>query len=755
MPQVSQRKPLYLATRKLSLMLAGVTLATALPAMAQSGKSMLEETLVTAQHREQNMQDIPVTVTALSADELNEAQIFGAAEIAYKAPGLAYAEFAPGQALLSMRGISSADDGAGMDNSVALFLDGVYIGKGASINFNMFDLERIEVLRGPQGTLFGRNAVGGALNVITTKPTDKLTAKAEVTAGNEGQLRYQGLISGPLGDNIAGKLSFSHREHDGYVENIVLNKDQQDEDVDSLRGQLRFSTDSTEWIVSADYMEDSREDMGRTPIVPGGPADTVELWKAGGGSRDKVLAPADGGSEREAKGISLNGEIEFDSGVFTTITAWRNAQTDWQMASIGVAWNGGAEVIDNIQEEIDTYSQEFRWTSTIDGPFSYVAGLYFFQENTDRREAFELQFGSGAPGGTGPYEVFGNEISEQDNETTSYAIYAQGDYAFSDEWILTLGARFTYDEKETKSTSVNCGITDGGFENFRGCETGRGSLKIIPNTFQVKADDTWDDFSPKVSLQYIPNDDMMFFGTIAKGFKSGGFGGAPGTISQATTPVDAETVWNYEVGMKGDFLDNSLRLNATAFYMDYEDLQIVRFGPTAENPEFGQFITTNLGSADIAGVELEFTWYPTEHLQISGSYAYLDTEVNGLVIETAGGAVDASGSNLRQAPENSGSLTAAYNIPLSSGANIDFRIDYSYVDEQLNDYIQQKTVIEEASLWDARASWTSADNSWNIAVWGKNLTDEEWISHSYVIGPGVIGVYAPPVTYGVTVGWSM
>ena len=489
MQNPSTRRPLYLATRQISLLLAGVTMAAVMPVMAQSG--MLEETLVTAQHREENLQDVPVAVTALSANELNEAQIFGAAEIAFKVPGLAYAEFAPGQAILSMRGVSSADDGAGMDNSVALFLDGVYIGKGASINFNMFDLERLEVLRGPQGTLFGRNAVGGALNVITSKPTDELTAKVEVTGGNEGQLRYQGLVSGPLGDSVAGKLSFSHREHDGYVKNTVLNKDQQDEDVDSLRGQLMFSTDSSQWMLSGDYMEDEREDMGRLPIVAGGPADSVELWKAGGGSRDKVLAPADGGSYREAKGISLTGEIDFESGVLTTISAWRNAETDWQMASIGVGWNGGAEVIDNIQEEIDTYSQEFRWTSTLDGPLNYVAGVYFMQEETDRNEAFELQFGGGAPGGTGQYEIFGNEISRQENETQSYAIYAQGDWEFNEQWTATLGARFTYDDKETESTSVNCGKTEGGYEDFPGCETGRQSLNIIPNTFNATGSDNW------------------------------------------------------------------------------------------------------------------------------------------------------------------------------------------------------------------------------------------------------------------------
>jgi len=740
------------ACRQAALCIAGAGVLVSLPAAAQQAPRGLEEVVVTAQHREQNLQDVPVSVSAIGAQDLNEAQVFGAAEIAYRVPGMAYAEFSPGQAIISMRGISSADDGAGMDNSVVMFLDGVYIGRLANINFEMFDLERIEVLRGPQGTLFGRNAIGGAINVTTSRPTDELSIKAEAAAGNEGHLRYQGLVSGPLTDNLLGKISYSHREHDGYVDNVVLNKDQQDEDTDSVRGQLLWNTDNSSWLVTGDYMEDDREDMGRVPIYPGGDPDTVELWKEIAGEFGKVAAPFDGDSYREAYGVSLQGDIQFDSGTFTTITAARHAETDWNMASIGVPWRNGVEVNDNITEDIDTISQEFRWTSSLDGSINYVAGLYFLNEETDRKEQFWVV----APAGPdGSYINVGNEISRQENETNSYAAYLQGDWDFADRWTLTLGARYTYDEKEITSTSVNCGALQPGFENYPGCEGVGGSLAIIAQTFKVDADDNWDDISPKASLQWRQTDDVMWFATVAKGFKSGGFGGAPGTPEQATTPVDEETAWNYEVGMKGDFIDNTLRFNATAFYMDYEDLQIVRFGPTEANPDFGSFITDNIGDAEIMGVELEFTWYPTDNLRLSGNYAYLDTEVNDLVLNVASGALDVSGSDLRQAPENKGSLTASYDWPLSGGANLNFRVDYTYTDEQINDYANQNTIIDEFQLWDARASWRSANENWEVAIWGKNLGDEEYISHSYVIGPGVIGVWGPPMTYGATVTWSM
>ena len=280
-----RQTPMNLACRAALLVGGAATTAVTFgsaPVFAQGGQ--LEEVIVTSTYREENLQDIGVAVTAISGDELNDAQIFGPTELAFRVPGMAYAEFAPGQAIISMRGGSSADDGPSMDNSVGMFLDGMYVGSIASISQEMFDVERIEVLRGPQGTLFGRNAVGGVINVTTLKPSQETNIRAEVSAGNEGTLRYQGLVSGGLTENLSAKLVYNHREHDGYVDNIVMGIDQQDEDVTSYRGQLRWETDNMDWLLSADYMEDEREDMGRFPVFGnGGP--TVDTWKAWGKRR--------------------------------------------------------------------------------------------------------------------------------------------------------------------------------------------------------------------------------------------------------------------------------------------------------------------------------------------------------------------------------------------------------------------------------------------------------------------------------------
>ncbi|MFK7731965.1 MAG: TonB-dependent receptor [Pseudomonadales bacterium] len=746
-----------LTTRKYAALLTAPVLCSSL---ATAGE--LEEIIVTSQHREQNVQDVPITVTAIGADELKEADIFDAASIALHVPGMSYGEFSAGQALISMRGISSADDGAGLDNSVGLFLDGVYIGRLASINFDMFDLERIEVLKGPQGTLFGRNSIGGAISVVSQKPSDEFTGKIGMTVGNEGILRYQGFVSGPLSDSLAGKFTVSHREHDGYVDNLVLGTQLQDEDQTSLRGQLRFSTESSDWLLSADWMEDDRADMGRTPIESNAPV--VEIAAANGvtGPRQQA-SPADGFSKREASGISLQGDIEFENGTLTSITAFRHAEADWEMQSVGAGLGAIGlpfdEVFDDIIEDIDTFSQELRWTSNMDGNFNYTAGVFFFTEETDRTEQFKITaagtYNGFAVQDVGTQNIIGNEYTRTQNETTSYALYGQGTWDISETLALTFGARYTLDEKDYSATSVDCGGDRTGtpFENFAECQGVGGSLNIVSESFTVTPNDDWDDFSPMVSLQYRPTDGIMLFATASKGFKSGGFAGSQGVEAVAGDPVEPETALNYELGFKGDLFDNTVRLNATAFVTDYEDLQIVRFGPV-DGSAFGTFVTANIGTADIQGVEMDFVWNIGDSFQLSGNYAYLDTEVNGLIIETANGIIDASGSDLRQAPKKSYNIAAKYMVPTSHGT-YDFRIELSHMDRQITDYLDQRTRIDAHDLIDARFAWTSENENLEIALWGKNLAEEDYISHSYVIGPGVIGVWGAPRTYGVTATWSM
>ncbi len=497
----------------LGLLAAGAIVGTASAQDANDENEGLEEVLVTATHRTENLQDIAISVTAISGEDLEKADIFDPTTIAYRVPGMTYGEFAPGQAIISLRGVSSTDDGAGLDNSVAVFLDGVYIGRGAAINFDMFDLDRIEVLRGPQGTLFGRNAIGGAINAVTARPTDFFTAKAGVTFGNEGILRYRGLVSGPFTENLSGKISFTHREHDGWVRNVALGTDVADEDQSSIRGQLKYTTDNSEWLLTADYMDDDRDDMGRTPVVNRAPL--LQILAANGGGDDWETAIArQGFSKRNAGGVSLQGDISFDRGTLTTITAFRNVETDWEMPSLGVPFGAIGpfdEIIDDIVEDIDTVTQEFRWTSTLDGNLQYTAGVYYLSEETERTENWRIT----KPGtyddpdvpwkltDPGSQEMIGNEYSFTGNETTSYAAYAEATWQPVDKWSFTLGGRFTRDEKDYTAISVNCDLVRDNdpsiigtqFENWPECEGLGGSLNIIAEAFEVNPSDRRSDYS--------------------------------------------------------------------------------------------------------------------------------------------------------------------------------------------------------------------------------------------------------------------
>ena len=239
------------------------------------------------------------------------------------------------------------------------------------------------------------------------------------------------------------------------------------------------------------------------------------------------------------------------------------------------------------------------------------------------------------------------------------------------------------------------------------------------------------------------SDTTMVYASWAKGFKSGGFAGSQGVEAVASDPVDQETAYNYEVGLKSDLTD-SLRINATAFYMDYEDLQVVRFGPVPGS-EFGTFVTTNLGSADIQGFELESTLFLTDSFKINGFIAYLDSEGNDLIIN--GG--DQSGKQLVGAPELTYNIRASYNQSMSFG-DISASVTLSHEDEARRDYVDDRIKVDERDLLDARLAWTSTDGSMELALWGKNLTEEDYISHMYVIGPGGIGVWGAPRTFGLT-----
>ena len=517
---------------------------------AEQQSSLLEEITVVAQRRSENLQDVPIAISALSEAAIEKADIHDLTDIATRVPSLTYSPFSPGQNIVSLRGVSSNDDGAGTDNSVAIFVDEVYLGRVSNINPEMFDIERVEVLRGPQGTLYGKNTIGGAINIVSTRPdTERFSARLRANFGNYERTDLAGLLTGPLTENLAGKFSFSYRNRDGWVDNVVLNKKQKDDDVQAYRGQLLYTSENTEIMFTADYNRLDVEDMARIPQtqVVGSLGPIVDQYRALCGDRGPKCStnPSDGFAKRDAWGVSMHVTHDFRIGELKSITAYREHEVDWEMDSVGVS----IPLTDDILDKTDQFTQEVRWSGDTD-TLNYVFGFWYLNEQTNRFEVFDI---------IADKNITGSDRYRQINETDSYAGFGQVDWLLTEGVTLTVGGRYTYEKKEIVNDAV------------------AGDFVVINQTFANTREETWTSFIPKISLTWQPREAMTVYGTIAKGFKSGGFPAAPTTIVD-TEPLAQEEALNYEIGLKSELLDN-VRLNTAFFYTEYEDLQIQRFGP--------------------------------------------------------------------------------------------------------------------------------------------------------------------------------
>ena len=714
-----------------------LALAATLALLPGAAEAMLEEIIVTAQKREQNVQSIPIAVTALGEDTLRNANIVTIDDVAKHTPGFTITNYNPVTTQPFIRGVGSDPADAGSDTSVGVFIDGVYAGRAGGYRVDMFDLQRVEVLRGPQGTLFGRNVAGGALNILSNAPGREFGGDLELTAGDYDLLGARGMVTGPLTSSLAGRLAFSVRQRDGSTKNTVTGRDLHDEDNQSVRGRLLWEpSDSLAINLIADYSEDDLKGPAAKNFK-GDPA--AALGSVGLGllvpflvptSKDpfRIEAEFDGYTEREMGSVTLQADWETGLGTFTSVSGYRYNDFDYLEDVFGLAFDPASGIAplltDTTDEESDQLSQELRLTSVKDN-LAWTVGAYFLQQDVDQVQTF-------APLGV-PVRY------DQSADTTSYAVFAHGTLPISEQWAITAGGRYTYDEKD--------------FDLFtEGVEIGFGLLTPDPANpeagsvpFDASDDDSWSKFTPKVSLEYTPNDDIFAYATWSQGYKSGGYNGVATNFTAATTPFDEETVNNYELGLKTDFLDDRMRLNIAAFYMDYEDLQV--FVSSFESTV--GLLVDNAGEADVYGLEAEFFFSPNDRLDLTASYAYLDAEIGNNEIDTV-----KEGNNLTRAPEHSASAAVQYRWPLGDFGNLLLRADYAWQDKiyfQPENY--ELSAQDSYGLLHLRAA-LQAGSGWEMAVWVKNATDEEyWVwafDSSFGSDLGASAVQGEPRMWGVS-----
>lgn len=738
----------------------------------------LEEVVVTAQKREVGLQDSPISIAAFSGETLKENSIGDATDLARGVAGLSFTQSGPIDMQLNIRGITNTRvDAPTADMSIGMFADDVYVGRTGLLSPNFYDLERVEVIRGPQGVLLGKNVVGGAISIFSKKPDfDGTSAEITLGAGNYGLKTADGFINASLSDDLAVRLSFQSKDRDGYAEDVFHNRDLEDLDSKQIRGQMLYSNDEldldTRLIV--EYTEDSTNGLNHHALAdpngaPNGLGQWSNLTKALGlderESAPDTIVYENGNflpeTEREATSIILN----IDKGVtdaiqLTSITGYRGGDGLSRVSQTGMGYEAemalrpGADVITDSLipfiepieevEDIEQFSQELRLTSTSDGPLDWIAGVYYQKDEVEKNDRFVAtnKYSSPLYRDTPLYEVIallsGESHWDNESENTSMAAYAQVGYQFNESWKASIGGRYTRDEKE----GTMHGFALSTLDRYSDPQ----STDMLPATPLVSLDYTadygeeWSEFTPQARVEYTPTENILMYLSASKGYKGGGFEDTAPNQVAAETPFDPELVTSFEYGIKFDSDGGRFRANAAIFSMDYEDLQVSQ----TKNSCLCN-TTENASDALIKGIELEITYLPIDPLMTWLSASFLDTEYQDYT-ESNGTVND--GNDLQRTPNSQYSVGFEYTASLGGwGEALKLRMNYAWQDSL---YWNPSNANEEDDygLLDARVSLAPEGANWSASVWGKNLTDELARTEVIAIFADEVSIFIPPRTYG-------
>ncbi len=689
-----------------------------------------EEITVTARKREENIQNVAMSVSAVSQGEIERRFVSDIRDLVDVSPNLVIDDTAQGPggvAAAYIRGVGVADVESNFDPAVQTVIDGIYHGKLSGGLLRTFDVERMEVLRGPQGTLFGRNAIGGVINLARTKPTGERGGKIRVGAGDYDTTYADGIFN--FGnEEVAIKVFGAYRNQDeGYWENLVTgNKD----------GESRYYQVGANvlWQAAEDLELEFSYDIERTE------QDTPPLNYVGqpnqlfcDGTIANFCAPSvDDPLGGDRYKVTQQGANDADFEVDTYIL---EARYDWTDAINIDAIFGYRNINENVfqdfdatpdllfetnrPEQYDQTSLELRLTNASpDSPLTYTVGTFLW--TSEYEVQLESFLGFVAPGVV--------TVPRESKQTTdSYALFFEGDYEFNDQWTVTAGLRYTFDDKTSRHTGVPTISTQ--HEN-------------------------WDEFTPKVAVRYTFNEDAMAYASYTRGYRSGGFVGRPDEVAVAVTPYDPETLDNFELGAKTQWWDRRLVLNGTIFYSSYDDKQeeVSEALPLGAGGTGQQTVIANAAEATLWGVELEALAYPIEGLEIRANVGYLDSEYDDFDADLTGDGVVTDNSNLdlRRAPEWTGSLSAQYERQLGPGTGW-IRAGYHFIDEHEVTLLNSpQTSNDSQHLVDGSINY--GYEGWEFSVYGRNLTDED----GYGIGFDVANLWtyaAPraPRTWGAEV----
>lgn len=735
------RKPLYAGVLTASTLLAGA-------AQAQ----MLEEVVVTAQKRTESLQDVPISITAVSGEKMADSGVFKIEDLQLFTPNLSMTETGISTQIY-IRGIGTGNNQA-FEQSVGTYVDGVYYGRQQLLRMPFLDLERVEVLRGPQSILFGKNSIAGALNMTTAKPTDEFEGRLSGNYSPDGDItEFVGVVSGPLTDSLAGRLAVRKYDEDGWMDNTLKGEDEVERDDTAVRGALRWdATDDLRIDFKAEYDEFNAtgrqiEIVQDDPALADGPipgATFAEILTLLGypeaitetRANNKRQVDTPDWSDNEVQNYTLNIDYQLGELTLTSVTGF----ITYEFQELNDLDFVGAPVFEGFgEEDYDQFSQELRLVSPGGETIDWIAGVFYQESELDYKDDIII-FEDSVLGLANPAAVpiLGTQASRTyTSDSELWAVFAQATWNLSDNWRITAGGRYTSEDKEatreinildsdTGEITVNPVaplVYKGGF--------GIDSEQLLGHSLDGDRDESV--FTPLINVQWDVNPDVMLYASWSTGFKSGGFDARANIVG--SWEFEEEEATTYEVGAKNLFLDGSLELNAALYLTDYDDLQTAQFDGTLG------FTVGNAKETRVWGVEVDGRWAITDNLTMGYGLAYLDHEfkdfkngncynrqepdgdvVNGVAL------CDYSGKSGQYTPELTGNLSLNHVYPLSNNLDLRSAFDVNYVDEQ-NTHVNLDPMWEVDSLTRMNFRMGLYADSWDVAVLVQNLSDEQQFTY--------------------------
>ena len=714
----------------------------------------LEEVVVTATKRAQSLQDVPMAVNAFNADTIETAGINDAGDLAILTPALNInVNTNPFAARMVIRGVGTAQTDPALEPSVGLFIDGIYLGRTGLGMSDLTDIERIEVLQGPQGTLYGKNTNAGAISVITKKPSfEKSEGYIEASVGNYSMNKLTASISGPLTQNLAYRLSGNINQRDGYYDNSA-GVDFNDADDWNIQGKLQWEpTESLSILLSGSRVERDTTCCGADAVQDESVNNELVAQGLSPDSNDpydyNVQSNADNRFAMESDLLSMTIDYDTGWGAIKSITAWNDysyrVDQDPDRSELDIL------TLSNDKYSGDSFSQELRFTASPSDNVDYMLGIFYLEQNTKR-------------GGDEPFVFIGDDIitigSQQDlpfplpfnflvqpgdsltvdmdQDAETIAFFGQGTWHIGDQWHITGGLRWSDEEKksdlfsQTYSTAFSYQVLGASF------------LDSVSTPIDATLERSSDNVDWMLRAALDIGDDSMVYASAGTGTKSGGFQTVNGAAEDRE--FDDEDTTTYELGVKSTLLDARLRINAAAFYSEIENFQAQRQLETG----IGTYVS-NESKVETSGVDLQVQAAPMPNLVLSAGLLYMHK------YEITDG--PEKGADLPFTAEFSGTLAATLVFPLGDGG-VYWRTDYSYMDDHVTNVASAAQLrdadYDNRNLVNSKLGWRN--DSWNVSIWGKNLTDDKYAMQTaapFLVSGMDAYFLAPPRTFGATVRYT-